>query len=58
MAVDAEHPHQRLGAVVAGADAHVALVEHLADVVRVDVAEREAERRRRGRSTLRRAVDA
>ena len=36
-------PHQRLGAVVAGADAHVALVEHLADVVGVDVAEGEAE---------------
>ena len=40
---DAEHPHQRLGAVVAGADAHVALVEHLADVVGVEVAEGEAE---------------
>ena len=43
--VHAEQAHQRLGAVVAGADAHVALVEHLAEVVRVDVAEGEAERR-------------
>src|SRR5687767_10538302 len=37
-----EQAHQRLGAVVAGADAHVALVEDLADVVGVEVAEREA----------------
>ena len=40
----AQHAHERLGAVVAGADAHVALVQHLAEVVRVDAAEREAER--------------
>ena len=40
----AQQAHQRLGAVVAGAHAHVALVEHLAEVVRVDAAEAEAER--------------
>ena len=42
--VDVEQAHQRLGAVVAGAHAHVALVEHLAEVVRVNVAERETQR--------------
>ena len=41
---DAEHPHERLGAVVAGPDAHVGLVEHLADVVGVEVAEGERQR--------------
>ena len=51
--VDAEQAHQRLGAVVAGADADVALVEHLADVVGVDVAEREAEHAAALASTLR-----
>ena len=40
---DAEHPHERLGAVVAGAHAHAVLVEHLGDVVRVDVVEGERE---------------
>ena len=35
---DAEPAHERLGAVVAGAHAHAVLVEHLGDVVRVDVA--------------------
>jgi hypothetical protein len=39
-----EQPHQRLGAVVAGAHAHVVLIEHLAEVVGVDAAEPEAER--------------
>ena len=37
----AEHAHQRLGAVVAGPHAHAVLVEHLGDVVGVDVAEGE-----------------
>ena len=41
MAADAEHPHQRLGAVVAGPHAHAVLVEHLGEVVGVDVAEGE-----------------
>src|SRR4051812_14451543 len=40
----AKDPHERLGAVMAGPDADVALVEHLGEVVRVDAAEREAER--------------
>src|SRR3954447_16348612 len=43
--VDAETAHQWLGAVMTGAQADVALVEHLRQVVRVDVAESEAERR-------------
>src|SRR6185503_18447492 len=43
--VDAEQTHQRLGAVMAGAQADVALIEHLREVVRMDVAEAEAERR-------------
>src|ERR671911_2576374 len=41
--VDTEDPHQRLGAVVPGAHAHVALIEHLAEVVGADAAEGEAE---------------
>src|SRR3954465_4250863 len=42
--VDAEQAHQRLGAVMTGAQADVALVEHLRKIVRGDVAEAEAER--------------
>src|SRR4029079_3287840 len=42
--IDAEAPHQRLGAVVPGPQADVALVEHLREIVWVDVAEPEAER--------------
>ena len=45
----AEAAHQRLGAVVAGAHADAVLVEDLGDVVGVDVAEGERDRRRRGR---------
>src|SRR5262245_14010778 len=39
----AEQTHQRLGTVVTGANAHVVLVEHLADVVGVNAAESEAD---------------
>src|SRR3954471_10993401 len=42
--VDAEQAHQRLGAVVTGAQADVALIKHLRQIVRVDVAKAEAER--------------
>src|SRR3954469_25650649 len=42
--VDAETAHQWLGAVMTGAQADVALVEHLGQIVWVDVAEAEAER--------------
>src|SRR3954469_2350068 len=41
--VDAEDAHQWLGAMVAGAHAHIALIEHLAEVVGMDAAEGEAE---------------
>src|SRR4029079_2607732 len=41
---DAEHPHQRLRAVVPGPDADAVLVEHLRDVVRVDALEGEGDR--------------
>src|ERR687897_3911999 len=40
---DVEDPHERFRAVVPGADTHVALVEDLRDVVRVQIAELEAE---------------
>src|SRR6478736_278051 len=42
--VDAQQAHERLGAVVPGPQADVALIEHLGQIVRVDVAEPEAER--------------
>src|SRR3954470_2655410 len=42
--VDAEQAHQWLGAMMTGAQADVALVEHLREIVWVDVAEPEAER--------------
>ena len=38
---DAEHAHQRLGAVVAGPHAHGLLVDDLRDVVGVDAVEEE-----------------
>ncbi len=40
---DAEQAHQRLGAMMAGTDAHVVLIEDLADVVGMKVTEGEAE---------------
>src|SRR3954466_16284536 len=41
--VDAEQAHQRLGAVMTGAAADVALIEHRGQIARVAVAETEAE---------------
>src|SRR3954454_2546525 len=43
--IDAEQAHQWFGAMMTGAQADVALVEHLREIVWVDVAEPEAEGR-------------